>query len=327
MADTLPTPPTPAAITAAFDGAVPTDLADLVGLLANTPAMDALVGDYLGHNKITNRLFTERMDAPNGSYSVQQRTAQKATSEGGSTPFGTIAPGGAFPLAETGQTAPVVGTTSKIGAKAVVTLEALKAYRVNAITRATQLVTNTYSDDADAASIAALVSQIVPSGTGNRAVAGDTLWSAATSTTAIVTPIAQAVGVIKNARLGLNPNVLVISELNAAILKGNGSVAQILAFSQDKSAPIYTGDQGSIYGLEIVTVPDSLVAGTQFANSALVADANLLGGLAETIPFRVEVNYQGPNFANAEAWIVSVAHNYANYVHTPDAGCWITSIF
>ncbi len=310
-----------------FTQAPPTsDVADIIGLLNSTPAVLALMGDNLAANVLTYKLFQGRIQAPNGAFSVQKSVAQKAGSVSGSTPFGTITPGGAFPLAQTGETTPTMESALKIGAKSIVTFEDVLAYRRNAVDTALRQLSNTYSDAADATSVATLIADIPATGSGARAVPGATTFVGATSADQVLSPLMTARAAIKDARLGFRPNAIVMSEMNAALLASSAPIQTLLALSRETTTVSDEGSLGKIAGLEVITVPTELCIGNAFEHGALVADVARIGGLAEQIPLRARSDFNGPNLSPAEAWVISLAHNFAPYVQNPLAGCWVTGI-
>ncbi len=301
------------------------DVADIVGLLNSTPAVLALLGDYLAQNVLTYKLFRGRISAPNGAFVIQQGVAQKAASVAGSTPFGVITPGSDFPLAQTGETTPVVGNTVKIAAKSIVTYEDVLAYRHSAVETALRQLSNTYSDSADAISVTALTASIPATGASARAVAAASTWVSATTPDQVLSPLMTARAAIKDARLGFRPAAIVVSEYNASLLASSTPIQTLLAYSRHETT-ITDGGLGSIAGLEVITVPTELCTSNALSNGALVVDAELLGGLAETIPLRAKSVFNEANISPAEAWVVSMAHNFQPYIQNPLAGVWVTGI-
>lgn len=301
------------------------DVADIVGLLNSTPAVLGLLGDYLSANVLTYKLFRGRISAPNGAFTVQQAMAQKAAAVSGDTPFGVITPGSDFPLAQTGETTPVVGNTVKIAAKSIVTYEDVLAYRRSAVETALRQLSNTYSDAADGISVSALIASVPATGVSARAVVAGSTWVAATTPDQVLSPLMTARAAIKDARLGFRPSALVVSEENAALLSSSTPIQTILAYSRHETT-VTDGGLGSIAGLEIVTVPTELCASNALSNGALVVDVDLLGGLAETIPLRAKSVFNEANISPAEAWVVSMAHNFQPYIQNPLAAVWVTGI-
>ncbi len=308
-----------------FTQGLPTDLADIVGLLENTPAVQAYLGNYLAQNIITYRLFTQRMFAPNGSFAYQPTMPQAAV-DLSANPTGVILPGAEFPLGQTGQSTPTVGQVSKVARKSYVTREALTAYRRNAVDTALRQLTNWYSDDVDGLGVTVLNTAIPSTGGSARVVGGTiTAWSAATTYDAISGPIEEAKTGILDTRLGFRGNALVTSNANVSALRQNGAIAQILAFSRQETA--LTGmTYNHFFDVDIIGIPTQLCTGTPFQHGALVADLDVLGGIAEQEPLRINSIYNEANLVPSEAWVLSVAHNFAHVVLNPLAGVWINGI-
>jgi hypothetical protein len=318
---------THSAISWDYTQAPPTgDVADIVGLLNSTPAVLAILGDYLSQNVLTYKLFTQRINAVNGAFAVQKSVAQKAAAISGDTPYGVITPGSDFPLAQTGETTPSMGATVKIAAKSLVTWEDVLAYKRSAVDTALRQLSNSYSDSADTLSVSALVADIPATGTSARTVVAGTTFVGATSADQVLAPLMTARATIKDARLGFRPNAIVMSELNAALLASSAPIQTLLALSRETTTVSDEGVLGKIAGLEVITVPTELTIGNAFESGALVADLALLGGLAETLPLRAQSVFNTPNISPAETWVVSMAHNFAPYVQNPLAGCWVNGI-
>jgi len=300
-----------------------TDVADIVGLLNSTPAIQAILGDYLSENVLTYKLYQNRISTTNSAFAVQTGIAQKAVALAGDTPFGNVVPGGDFPLAGTGETTPSVFNTVKIAGKSIVTYEDVLAYKRSAVDTALRQLTNLYSDTADAASVAVLTAAINPS---TRGVTAGTTFVGATSADQVLAPIMTARAAIKDARLGFKPNAIVMSELNAALLASSAPIQTLLALSRETTTVTDNGALGKIAGLEVITVPTELTIGNAFEHGSLVVDTNLLGGLAEQIPLRAQSIFNQANISPSESWVVSLAHNFLPYVQNPLAGCFVTGI-
>lgn len=179
-----------------------------------------------------------------------------------------IAPGGEYPLTNTGNGTPSVAKTTKWGQDALVTDEAIKRLKINPVNRAFTKLVNQNVKYVDSVAMSAVASRV----TATQAAAA--AWSGATAEQILLDVMTARANVV-NLDEGFEPDTVVVNDLNYAYALAKFIAAGYLPREAGENNPVVTGQFPRVNGMLWLPTNHGI------SGSALVVDSEQLGGMAD----------------------------------------------
>lgn len=220
--------------------------------------------------------------------SQRLRVAGGAITYESGEPLGTeenpraVAPGSEYSLVKIGEGTPSVAKTTKWGQDTEVTDESIARQLMSPVNRALGKLANQNVSHVDSVALSAIATAV----TATQAATAQ--WTlAGTDAEVILTDALTARANLIKLNLGFDPNAVVLDDLTYAVVKAKFIAAGYLPREGSANA-IASGDFPNVEGM--VWMPTS----NGFANTALIADRDQLGGMADE-------DLQSPGYAKASA--------------------------
>lgn len=179
-----------------------------------------------------------------------------------------IPPGSEYPLTTTGDAGTSIAQVVKWGEDTVVTDEAIKRLRINAVENAMAKLVNQTVKHVDSIALSAVSSAV----TTTRAAAAT--WALSTAEQ-IISDVMQSVASVRGLNDGFEPDTVVSDDARWAFAMAK-FIAAGLTPRESADTALLTGQYPTILGLRWLATPNLPVAG-----QALVLDSTQLGGMAD----------------------------------------------
>lgn len=196
-----------------------------------------------------------------------------------------VAPGSEYPITSAPTGAASIAKTVKWGQDTFVTDESIARQQMQPVNRALSKLGNQNVKYVDSVALSAISSAVT------QTTAAAAVWTTATAAQ-IFKDVALAKANIVALNQGYDPNVVVVSDLAWANALSAFVAAGLLP--REQANPVATGEFPEIGGLRWLVTPN-----LPTANTALVLDTNVLGGMADE-------NLGGEGYASAEGVGVEV---------------------
>ena len=232
----------------------------------NSPTLITRRLRTLAENRfIADALLTARFTLQGGSVMYEQNEGLYADRA-----VESVAPGSEYPLTTVGTGPAAVASAQKWGQDTIVTDEAIKRLQIDPVNRAFTKVVNNLVKSIDSLALAAIASAVT------QTVGATAAWTPGTANTNPLLDLELAVANIRALNQGYDPDTVVVNDIKYAHLMNNATV--ISAFRrEDPANPVYSGSlPGPIAGLRVLVSPNIPVA-----NSAIILDSKVLGGMAD----------------------------------------------
>lgn len=278
----------------------------------NTPTLVARRAQELTQNRfIADVILSGRTDVSGGAitYEVDEDfyTVRPITS---------VSPGGEYDLTTLTNGTPQIVKVTKWGQDTLITDEAIKRQNFAAVEKGLTKLANTVVKHVDSVSLSLIASTVTASQAASAA------WSA--DGAKILQDIMLAKAKVTALNKGYDPNVLVVDDTTWAYLASNEKI-QVARAREDASNTIYTGEFGTIAGMQILPTPN-LPGG----NGAWLIDTNALGGIADE---DLGGGYEGDNVQTKsmredanDRWRLRARRVCVPYVTDPGAAIKITGV-
>lgn len=286
---------------------------ETISRFLNTPTLVARRAQDLTMNRfIADVLLTGRTDVSGGAITYEVEDESNYTLR----PVTSVSPGGEYKLTGITATTPAVTKVTKWGQDTLVTDEAIKRQNFSAVEKGLGKLTNTLVKHVDSISLSLIASTV----TATRAASA--AWSSEGAK--ILQDIMLAKAAVTSLNKGYDPNVLVVDDTTWAYIASNDKLA-ISRAREDSSNAVYTGNFGTLAGLQILPSPN-LPGGS----GAWLVDTNALGGIADE---DLGGGYEGDNVQTKsmredanDRWRLRARRVCVPYVTDPGAAIKITGV-
>lgn len=231
-------------------------------------------------------------------------------------PVEAVSPGGEYPLTPIGTGEAQVVKVTKWGQDTLVTDEAIKRRRQNAVDGALTQVVNSVVKHVDSVALSLIASRVTATHAASSVWTGDTAK--------ILRDILLAKAKIAALNKGYDPNVMIVDDLTWAYIASDATIAGARA-REDVANPVYSGNFPIIGGLTILPTPN-LPGGS----GGWIVDSTRLGGIADE---NLGGGYTGGNVESKsmredenDQWRLRGRRVCVPYVTDPGAGIRITGI-
>ena len=210
---------------------------------------------------VSDQLLTQRFRSQGGAVLYEQSESQFTNRD-----VEQVAPGGAYPYADTTNSTAAIAAIQKWGQKVLLTEEEIlrNAYAGAAVDRKLRKVVNSIIKQVDGVTMSAIGSAVT------QVFNVTTQWTAASPT--FLRDILQAKAVIVKLNQGYMPDTLALNDSQYAYLMSDERFTNALK-RETTDNPVYTGQVERIAGLTIIVSPS--------ITQPLVLDSTQLGGMAD----------------------------------------------
>jgi hypothetical protein len=214
---------------------------------------------------VSDQLLTQRFRSQGGAVLFEQSESQLTDRS-----VEQVAPGSAYPYADTTTSTAGIAAIAKWGQKVLLTEEEIlrNVYAGAAVDRKLRKVVNTVIKQVDTITMSAIGSAVTQ--TFDVAADGGGAWTGATPT--ILRDILQAKAVVVGLNEGYMPDTLALNDAQYAFVMSD----EVITNARRREAtdnPVYTGSIERVAGLTIVVSPTIV--------NPLVLDSTQLGGMAD----------------------------------------------
>lgn len=235
-----------------------------------------------------------------------------------------VAPGGEYTLTTIQDGTAGIARVAKYGKDTIITDEAIKRRTLDPVSKSLLKLVNSTALLIDSAVVSVIASAI----TATRAAASK--WDGTGTAPVILRDILRAVADVRALNLGYEPNVLLVDDSTWAYLASDTVIAAAMQ-REASSNPIYTGQFGTLAGLQVVPTPAANLPGG-VGTSAWVLDSNQLGFIAtEDLAGGYQsagdlVQCKTLRQEENDGWRIRVRANFVPVVTDPGAGFKITTV-
>lgn len=233
--------------------------------LASPTAIQRRLRTFRDLRFVSDQLLTQRFRSQGGAVLYEQSESQFTNR----TPE-QVAPGSAYPYADTTTGTAAMAAIAKWGQKVLLTEEEIlrNVFAGAAVDRKLRKVVNTIIKQVDGITMSAIASSVTQtfSVTGS----GGGAWTGATPT--FLRDILRAKAVIVGLNQGYMPDTLALNDTGYAFLMSDDKFTNALK-REESTNPIYTGEIERVAGLTIVVSPT--------ITAPMVLDSTQLGGMAD----------------------------------------------
>lgn len=259
----------------------------------------------------SDQLLTQRFRSQGGAVLYEQSESQLTNRD-----VEQVAPGSAYPYADTAPSTAAIAAIQKWGQKVLLTEEEIlrNVYAGAAVDRKLRKVVNTIIKQVDGVAMSAIYSGV----TATSAVSA--AWNTANATFLRDILVAKAVVVGKNQ--GYMPDTLALNDTQYAYLMSDEKVTNARS-RETRDNPIYTGEVEVVAGLVIVVSPS--------ITNPLVLDSAQLGGMADETDAMpgyavsdLAVQVKSIAHEDSDSWDLQGRRKTVPVVQEPDAAVEIT---
>ena len=241
------------------------DTLSISRFLASPAQLQRRLRTFLDLRFVSDQLLTGRLRSQGGAVLYEQSESQVTN-----RPVEQVAPGGAYPYADTDPSSAAIAAIQKWGQKVLLTEEEIlrNVYAGAAVDRKLRKVVNSVIKQVDGITMSAIAAAV----TANFDVTsgGGVAWTAADPK--FLRDILRAKAAIVKLNQGYMPDTLALNDTQYAYLMSDERFTNALK-REDSTNPVYTGEVEKIAGL-VITVSPSIT-------TPLVLDATQLGGMAD----------------------------------------------
>ena len=214
---------------------------------------------------VSDQLLTQRFRSQGGAVLYEQSESQLTNRD-----VEQVAPGSAYPYADTSPSAAAIAAIQKWGQKVLLTEEEIlrNVYAGAAVDRKLRKVVNSVIKQVDGVAMAAIASAVTA--TFDVTSGGGVAWT--TADPKFLRDILRAKAAIVKLNQGYMPDTLALNDTQYAYLMSDERFTNALK-REDSTNPVYTGEVEKVAGL-IITVSPSIT-------TPLVLDSTQLGGMAD----------------------------------------------
>ena len=237
------------------------DTLSISRFLQNPAQIQRRLRTFLDLRFVSDQLLTGRLRSQGGAVLYEQSESQTTD-----RPVEQVAPGAAYPYADTAKSQAAIAAIQKWGQKVLLTEEEIlrNAYAGAAVDRKLRKVVNSIIKQVDGVTMSAIGSAVT------QVFNVTTQWTAASPT--FLRDILQAKAVIVKLNQGYMPDTLALNDSQYAYLMSDERFTNALK-RETTDNPVYTGQVERIAGLTIIVSPS--------ITQPLVLDSTQLGGMAD----------------------------------------------
>lgn len=241
------------------------DTLSISRFLANPAFIQRRLRTFQDLRFVSDQLLTQRFRSQGGAVLYEQSESQFTN-----RPVEQVAPGSAYPYADTGTSTAAIAAIAKWGQKVLLTEEEIlrNAYAGAAVDRKLRKVVNSVIKQVDGLTMSALASAVTQ--TFDVTASGGVAWSGASPT--FLRDILRAKAVIVKLNQGYKPDTLALNDTQYAYLMSDERFTNALK-REASDNPVYTGEVERIAGLTIVVSPS--------ITTPMVLDSTQVGGMAD----------------------------------------------
>jgi len=260
---------------------------------------------------ISDQLLTQRFRSQGGAVLYEQSESQLTTRD-----VEQVAPGSAYPYADTTTSTAAIAAIQKWGQKVLLTEEEIlrNVYAGAAVDRKLRKVVNTIIKQVDGITMSAIYSGV----TATSAV--EAAWTAAGAV--FLRDVLKAKAVVVGKNQGYMPDTLALNDTQYAYLMSDEKVTNARS-RETRDNPVYTGEVEVIAGLVIVVSPS--------ITNPLVLDSTQLGGMADETDAMpgyavsdLSVQVKAIAHEESDSWDLQGRRKTVPVVQEPDAAVEIT---
>lgn len=214
---------------------------------------------------VSDQLLTGRLRSQGGAVLYEQSESQTTD-----RPVEQVAPGAAYPYADTAKSQAAIAAIQKWGQKVLLTEEEIlrNVYAGAAVDRKLRKVVNSIIGQVDGVTMSAIAAAVTA--TFDVTATGGGVWTGADPK--FLRDILRAKAAIVKLNQGYMPNTLALNDTQYAYLMSDERFTNALK-REDSTNPVYTGEVEVIAGLTITVSPS--------ITTPLVLDNTQLGGMAD----------------------------------------------